>query len=76
VRTLLQVLLVCAALDTLVGGALLALVWFQHRRQRDSAARLGLPVPPPATGQFAVLGLVVAAGFATLCVALWLLSGE
>lgn len=74
-RTLLQVLLVCAVLDTLAGGALLAFVWLEHRRQRSDAARGGRPVPPAAAGQFACLGAAVGLGLVTLVAALWLLSG-
>ncbi|HUR54257.1 MAG TPA: hypothetical protein VMZ71_09005 [Gemmataceae bacterium] len=69
-QMVIQILLVCGALDMAVGGALLGLVWLQYRRQRESAERLGLPVPRPATGQFVFLGAVVGLGFVTMCAAL------
>ena len=73
-QLVIQILLVCGAIDLAVGGMLLALVWFQHRRQCEFARRYGLPVPSRATGQFVFLGAVVALGFAAMCVALWLLT--
>lgn len=69
-QTVIQLLLVLGAIDMAVGGALLGLVWLQHRRQREQCERLGLPVPKPATGQFLFLGGVVALGFVTTCAAL------
>jgi hypothetical protein len=74
VELVIQILLVCGALDLAVGGALLALVWVQHRRQCEAAERDGLPVPSPATGQFVFLGAVVGVGFTTMCAALWFLT--
>jgi hypothetical protein len=70
VQTVIQLLLVLGAIDMAVGGALLGLVWLQHRRQREQCERFGLPVPKPATGQFLFLGGVVALGFVTTCAAL------
>ena len=61
-RTALAVLLVFAAIDLVGCGLLLAVVWAEHRRQRRAARAAGEPVPPPATGQFVLLGALAALG--------------
>jgi uncharacterized membrane protein len=61
-RTALVVLLVFAAVDLIGCGLLLAVVWVEHRRQRRAARDAGQPVPPPATGQFLLLGLLALLG--------------
>lgn len=61
-RTALVVLLVFAAVDLIGCGLLLAVVWAEHRRQRRAARDAGQPVPPPATGQFLVLGALALLG--------------
>lgn len=75
-RIAVVVLVVFAAIDLLVVGALLAVVWAEHRRQRRIAREVGEPIPPPATGQFALVAAVGLLGLAVLyCIGLLLLDG-
>jgi hypothetical protein len=61
-RTALVVLLLFAAADLIGCGLLLVVVWAEHRRQRQAARNTGQPVPPPATGQFLLLGALALLG--------------
>jgi hypothetical protein len=74
-RTALVVLLVCAATDLILCGALLALVWAEHRRQRRRAAEAGAPLPS-AAGQFGCLVALGVVGFVVLYGTAWLLLRE
>jgi len=75
-RTALVVLLVFAAVDLVGCGLLLAVVWAEHRRQRRAARDAGQPVPPPATGQFLLLGALALLGIvAVYGAAAFLLDG-
>jgi hypothetical protein len=58
VSTAVLVLIICAAIDLLALGALLAVVWVLHRRVRKEAAARG-EVVRSAAGQF---GCLLAAG--------------
>lgn len=63
-QSALLILLVCAALDLIACGLLLAVVWVEHRRVRKEAAMVGESVPS-AAGQFGCLiafGLIGLAG--------------
>jgi hypothetical protein len=71
-RTALVVLLVCAATDLILCGALLAFVWAEHRRQRRRAAEAGQPLPS-AAGQFGCLIAFGVVGFVVLYGTAWLL---
>ena len=64
--TLVTVLIILAAVDLIACGALLAVVWAAHRRQRRRAREAGEPVPPPATGQFLFLALLGTIGIVAL----------
>jgi uncharacterized membrane protein len=50
----LLILLLCAALDLIACGLLLAVVWVEHRRVRKEAALVG-EIVPSAAGQFGCL---------------------
>ena len=63
------VLIVCAALDLIALGSVLAVVWVLHRRMRREAAARG-EVIPSATGQFGCLAVVGLVGFVLLPVVL------
>jgi uncharacterized membrane protein len=75
-RTALVVLLVFAAVDLAGCGLLLAVVWAEHRRQRWAARDAGQPVPPPATGQFLLLGALALLGVVGVYAVLALLLTE
>jgi hypothetical protein len=60
----LLILLICAALDIIACGLLLAVVWVEHRRVRKEAAAVG-EVLPSAAGQF---GCLIALGLGGLVV--------
>lgn len=60
------ILIVLAGADLIVCGFLLAVVWFEYRRQRRLAQAAGEPAPPPATGQFLFLATFVIIGIIVL----------
>jgi len=75
-RTALVVLLLFAAADLIGCGLLLAVVWAEYRRQRRVARAAGEPVPPPASGQFVLLGALALLGLVALYAGLaFLLEG-
>jgi uncharacterized membrane protein len=63
-KTALLILLICAALDLIACGMLLAVVWVEHRRVRREAATVG-EMLPSAAGQF---GCLIAFGLLGLAV--------
>ncbi len=68
---LLLVLAVLAALDIAACGVLLALAWAIHRKSRRAARAAGRDVPPAATGEFAFLAVLGAAGILVLYATVW-----
>lgn len=74
-HTALVVLLACAAIDLILCGLLLAVVWVVHRRQRQLAAAEGHPLPS-AAGQFAFLAGCGLFGFVVLYGAAWFILRE
>jgi hypothetical protein len=75
VRTVLFVLLVCAAADLLACAVLVAVVWAEYRRVRREAAAAGTPVPS-AAGSFGCLLLFGLLGIGLLYGSAWLLLTE
>jgi hypothetical protein len=75
-RTALVVLLVFAAIDLIGCGLLLAVVWAEHRRLRRAARAAGEAIPPPATGQFVLLGSFAALGIVGVYAGLAVLLSE
>jgi hypothetical protein len=64
-------LVICAALDLVAVGSVLAVVWVLHQRMRREAAAHGEALPS-ATGQFGCLAAIGLAGFALLYGIAWL----
>jgi hypothetical protein len=75
-RTVLVVLVVCAALDTVACGLLLLLAWAEYRRVRKEAVAAGEPRPLSAVGQFGCLAAAGLVGLILLYGAVWLLLRE
>jgi uncharacterized membrane protein len=71
-QTALLVLLVCAAIDLIACGLLLAVVWVEHRRVRREAALAGEGVPS-ASGDFGCLIVMGLLGLVTIYGVGWFL---
>jgi hypothetical protein len=71
-QTALLILLVCAALDLIACGLLLAIAWTAYRRMRIEAAAVGEAMPS-AAGQFGCLIGFALAGLVAIYGAAWLL---
>jgi hypothetical protein len=70
-QSALLILLICAAIDIVGCGLLLAVVWVEHRRMRKEAATLGETVPS-AAGEFGCLFAFGLAGLFFLYGTAWL----
>jgi len=66
VSAVVAILIVLACADLIICGFVLAIVWFEYRRQRRLAQIAGEPMPPPATGQFLFLAGFVIIGIVLL----------
>lgn len=72
-RTVLLILVVLAAADLLLCGAVLAFAWAEYQRVRRAAVAAGRPEPPAATREFLLLAAFGLTGIAVLYGAVWLL---